>query len=96
MTKENVDGYKVGMPCTMSIGSDSYPGVITAVTAKTVIASGVETGHNKSVWPDQDFEIFLDKLIGGEHIYRKTTKGYKNGCSRLYVGEARYYLDPSF
>lgn len=94
--EKNVDGYKAGQPCTMSIGTDSYPGVVVRVTPKSVIVSGVETGHNKRQWPDQDFEIFLDKLTGGEHIYRKTTKGYRDGCSRLHVGSAYYHLDPSF
>ena len=95
--KENVDGIKVGQPCTMGIGSDCYPGVVVRVTPKTVVVQDVKIGKNKVQWPDQDFEIFLDQPSGFDKIfYRNERGGYNHGYTGLSVGSARHYLDPSF
>ena len=52
---------EVGMPATIGVGSDAYPAVIIKVTPKTVTVQQVEVGKNKKQWPDQEFEVFLDK-----------------------------------
>lgn len=98
MNTKNVDGIEVGTPCTMSIGSDCYPGVVIKVTAKTVAVSQVETGKNRRQWPDQDFPIYLDRPVSNtSEVYYKNKFGrYQHGCTRLHIGVARYYQDPSF
>jgi len=92
----NEYGVEVGTPVTLGIGSDAYPGVVTRVTPKTVVVREVEHGPNQRVWPDQDFPIYLDKIAGGERVFRHTKRGWRSHGLRLGIGTARYYQDPSF
>lgn len=88
---------EVGMPATIGIGSDSYPAVVIKVTPKTVTIQHVEVGKNRRQWPDQDFEVFLDRPTGKiERFWMNKYGQYANGSCRLFVGRASFYQDPSF
>lgn len=73
---------KVGMPATMSIGSDSYA---TEVTAVYRFASGSRKGQVRAVETDKGLFTLRDngRLIKGKHFY-------------LSLGFARDYWDPHF
>jgi len=97
---DNVDGIKEGTPVTMHSGSDCYPGVVIAVTAKSVTVQHVQHGNNKEQWPSQDYDIFLDKPHAGYApvIYRRNKYGnyMTRSYSSLGIGKAKFYQDPSF
>lgn len=94
---ENEYGVKVGTAVTITIGSDAYPGVVTRVTPKTIVVHSVEYGPNRCQWPEQDFPVYLDKIIEGTaKTFRRTKRGWSSHGTRAYLGEARYYQDPHF
>jgi hypothetical protein len=97
MATVNVDKIEVGTPATYSPYTDAYPGIVVEVTPKTVTVQPVDHGHNRCVWPDQDFPIHFDKPIGAPIVFRKTKYGYKSASGyRISFGTARYYQDPHF
>ncbi|MCA1806504.1 MAG: hypothetical protein LC687_01365 [Actinobacteria bacterium] len=93
---EFTGGHEVGTEASFGCWTDTYPGIVTKVTPKTVTVQGVDHGPNQSVWPDQDFPILFDKPVGAPKVFRKTKRGYKSNGWRVGFGSARYYQDPSF
>lgn len=88
---------EVGMPATIKIGSDSYPAVVTKFTPKTISVRHIKHSNNHKVWPEQEFETFIDQPEGEEIRFWLNSKNqYKNGSSILSLGYAVYYQDPSF
>lgn len=76
-------GPVVGMPCTYSIGSDSYAAVVVKVSA---------SGHQIWVKTDHDGpegELFTCRADGG---YR--SKGHGSGYITFFISETQ--LDPCF
>lgn len=75
----------VGLPATMSVGSDSYAGVITSVERN---GSVIRWGHNGA------------RLGEGAEYTRRQDGHYRekgsNASRRLILGYAKDYRDPSF
>jgi hypothetical protein len=96
-TKEIINDYgiKVGTPCTYGCWTDAYPGMVVRVTKKLIFVKPVEHG-NKVQWPDQDWDVYLDKPVGKEMQVSNTKRGFRSPCYSFSFGHARYYLDPSF
>jgi hypothetical protein len=97
MSESITDTIEIGTGVTMICGSDLYPFIVTGKTPKTLKVREVRTGKNKLVWPEQDFEIFMNQPCGDEVTLRfGSRKGWTFSGTRYSVGKASYYLDPSF
>ncbi len=92
----NEYGIKVGTPCTYGCWTDHYPGVVVRVTKKLVFVKEVAHSNNKVQWPDQDWDVYLDKPVGKEKRVSMTKSGFRSNGYSFSFGHARYYLDPSF
>jgi hypothetical protein len=97
MSESITDKTEIGTGVTMICGSDCYPFIVTGKTPKTLKVRQVKTGKNKLVWPEQDFEIFMNQPFGNEVTLRfGRGKGWTSSGTRYRVGEAVFYQDPSF
>jgi hypothetical protein len=92
----------VGMPCTYSSGSDSYPAHVSRISdsGKTVWIkdadwkADVENGHD--YFGNQKY-IITPNNNREEQAVRKGKYGWKrNKYSRVYFGSAHKYEDPHF
>ena len=73
----------VGVPCTISIGSDQYSGEIVSATPSLHTIVIAYTGRGG--------------LSGEQRTFRRAKDGrYKSGNFRLSIGTADNYRDPSF
>lgn len=93
---ENDFGIKVGMPCTFACWTDRYPGVVTRVTKRLIFIKQVEHGPNLREWPDQEYEVYLDRPRGEEIRVHKTKTGFRSADYSVVFGHARAYTDPCF
>ena len=103
-----IEDITIGMPVTVSIGSDSYPYEVIGIKNKSTVVLREVTPTNKSDWTDG---CNTDKYVSnpkGETIevsnrgkhgwhkvgdYRSPSYGW---CYRIRFGRAVYYRDPSF
>ena len=88
----------VGMPCTVSIGSDRYAGVVAGVSPskKTIMVEYHDGGAAlKFMWKPYKTQEYRNGKYKTVTQYRWKTKGQRSGYG-LYLGKAENYQDPSY
>lgn len=97
------EGIRVGDPATTSYWRDTYAGVVTKVTPKTITIARVEVGPSE---PDMacdagayglrpvQAEGILDRPIEGTERRFTFTRGmWRNGSMRAYLGHSTEWRD---
>lgn len=92
---------EVGMPATMTAGSDSYPMKVIAVSKNKfkVTAQRIATkpGAGYDYYGNQVYEYFPEQVEGTPDTFYKCKDGtYGEQGNWLRLGYARKYEDPSF
>jgi hypothetical protein len=99
----------VGMDCTMCVGSDSYPYRIVSISKSGKVIELKELDHTPAEGfdyyanqkytykpfanhPDNDMPVTIAKMSRAKG---KAGNWYSGG-SRVFLGKARYYQDPSY
>lgn len=108
MSKLSIKEIYIGMPVTISVGSDAYPyEVIQIPNATTVIvrevqpigksdwASGCHTEKYKSM-PHGDTKVLTNRGTHGWHVQGGYRSKYYGWSEKVSFGKAVYYRDPSF
>jgi hypothetical protein len=90
---------KIGDGVTISVGSDSYPGTIIAVTSKTIMVredaavciSGCYATEIQDwqITPDPNGRVFRAQ-------WSEKRQCYRDHGTPVYVGHRRRYNDPCF
>ena len=108
MARITIDEIYVGMPVTVSIGSDSYPYEVIEKKNKTTVVLREVTPIDKSDWADGCYSDKYKSNPSGRTIevsnrgthgwhrvgdYRSPSYGW---CYRIGFGRAVHYRDPSF
>jgi hypothetical protein len=91
---------EVGMPCTYSVGSDSYAGTVIAVSPGlhkvTVQDVKVTRTDSNGLSEDQSY-TYAENPEGPTRTFRLNKHyRYRAGSYWLHLGERRYYRDPSY
>jgi hypothetical protein len=99
-------GPVVGMGCTRSSGSDSYPYTVVNVSLSghRIGVVSDDVSHNRLTWPEQDWEITPGVPSENKPLeyYTRRKNGYyylegqAMGSGALHLGNRRFYRDPCF
>jgi hypothetical protein len=106
MTTTSVSIVEVGMPATLSVGSDRYPATVIGVThfksgarageVRTVTIQQDTATVSGGVWPDLEYE-YSPNPDGRILLFFADSKGrFKTDGYRLALGHRRRYNDPHF
>ena len=100
---------EIGMPATYSIGSDDYPYTVIGVKRfKNGEVQSIQLQQDTEILvsgstEDGSAQFTYEPNPNGHVIVAKpwTSNGYKywkvvNGSAIIYLGQRRYYRDPSF